>query len=395
MTLHAVSSSSEISVENTTLHSEATAPHLVSDRNRWAADPSSKEVILLALFSCVVFFCTILPFRNYLSLVDDFGDSSAYMSVASAIRHWHFEGLTIKQFWGYPYLMAAVSILTGVSDRTALLLISILTSLISVALAYRLWGGWIAGLFAVLNFDWLQRTMLGGSEPLAIALLFGTFLAARHERWLLAALLASCSTVVRPLGFFSLLAIGLVLLYRHQFSKLLAAVLIGVLIGGLYILPLRLYFGDPLATVHSYQESANTAGSLIGLPFHAIIKGTLRDAGPWTNLVRSFGWISLVLIGIVCMVANKRFRKYANNYPVEALFAAPFLLFIFSYNYPYWARGSFERFAIPVLPLVYLALLRWFPKDRRILWTLGTVSPVLAAASAVGVQNVIHMLSRL
>jgi hypothetical protein len=77
---------------------------------------------------------------------------------------------------------------------------------------------------------------------------------------------------------------------------------------------------------------------------------------------------------------------------VEAIFLAPYLWCLFTYNYPYWARGSFARFAIPILPFVLLALYRWLPKDRRILWGLGVAAPALAASSALGVVNVVHML---
>lgn len=95
--------------------------------------------------------------------------------------------------------MAALSTIARVSDRTSLLAISFVASFIAVALSWRLWDGWIAGFFAILNFDWLQRSYLGGSEPLFVALLFGSFLAVRKERWLLAALPASLATIVRPL----------------------------------------------------------------------------------------------------------------------------------------------------------------------------------------------------
>jgi hypothetical protein len=119
--------------------------------------------------------------------------------------------------------MAALSGLTGVSDRTALLLISFPSSFLGVALAYRLGGGWVAGFFAVLSFDWMQRSYLGRSEPLFVALLFGSFVGARKERWLLAALRASLATVVRPLGVFALLGIGDTLLWKRAYRKFLLA----------------------------------------------------------------------------------------------------------------------------------------------------------------------------
>ena len=91
---------------------------------------------------------------------------------------------------------------------------------------------------------------------------------------------------------------------------------------------------------------------------------------------------------------DPRFREYAKQNPVESLFAALYLLAVFCYNYPVFARSNFARFAIPALPIVFIALSRWVPQDRRILWGLGVVSPVLAAASALGIRNVAHILMR-
>ena len=199
----------------------------------------------LWLLTCLVFVTGVAVLRNYFELVDNSGDSSAYMAVASAIRHWNFHGLVVKHFWGLPYAMAALSLLTGVSDRTALLLICFASSLASVALAHRLWGGWIASYFAILSFEWMQRSYLGGSEPLFAALVFGSFLAIRRERWLLAALLAALATITRPLAIFLLLGIGLTLLWRRDWRRLAGTTAIGVVIGTLYVIPLIRYFHDP------------------------------------------------------------------------------------------------------------------------------------------------------
>jgi hypothetical protein len=281
-----------------------------------------------------------------------------------------------------------------VSDRTALLLVCFASSFASIAIAYRLWGGWVAGFFAILNFDWMQRSYLGGSEPLFVALLFGSFLAIRKERWWLAALLAALATVVRPLGLFALVGIGLVLLWRRDYRRLLSAVAIGLVIGILYALPLAKQFNDPFANARSYVSPDWQGGWLFGFPFYAIIKGTLTEAAPLTNLVLSFGWIFLVLIAIVAMIRSLAFRKYAWTHPVEILFVIPYIWCLYTYNYPHWARGSFPRFSIPILPFVLIALYRWIPKDRRLLWVLGTVTSVLAAASALGVANIAGMIRR-
>jgi hypothetical protein len=357
--------------------------------------PSRLEIAGLILLGFILFAFVILLTRNYSSAVDEFGDSSAYMSLASAIRHWDFHGIVIKQFWGLPYAMAALSRLTGLSDRTCLLVFSFLPSLIASLLAHRLWGGWIAGYFVILNFDWLQRSCLGGSEPLFVCLLFASFLSVRRERWVLAALLASLATIVRPLACFALIGIGLWLLWKRDFRKFTAATAIGTLVGILYAIPLAMHFGSPFATVDSYHNKEWGGGWLFGFPFYAIIKGTLIESAPWTNLVLSFGWITLVTVAVIVMAKSQSFRAYCRAHAVEALFLVPYLWCLYTYNYPHWARGNFARFAIPILPFVWLALYRWLPKDRRILWSLGVIGPVLAACSAIGIVNIAHMLRQI
>jgi hypothetical protein len=355
---------------------------------------SQREVLAMAGTACLIFVGVICIFKNYPDAVDDFADSTAYMSVASAIRHWNFRGLLVKQFWGLPYLMAAISTVTRVSDRTALLLISFISYFVSSVLAYRLWGGWVAAFFALLNFDWLQRSFLGGSEPLFMALLFGTFLMVRRDKWFFAATLASLSTVVRPLGFVALVGIGCTLLWKHEYKRFAIAVAIGLAIGAAYISPLWMQFGDPWATVHSYQSPSQPGPALFGIPFHAILQGTLNSHAPWTNLVLTFGWIFFTLAGAVAMLLPKHLREYGKSHPVETLFATGYLLAICSYNFPYWARGTFPRFAIPIIPFVVLALLPWMPKSRYLLWFLSFLTPALAAFSAIGILNVVHVISR-
>jgi len=364
---------------------------------QWQEEPSLRESLLVCLAAAAVFFCVIAATTSYLSLVDNFGDNSAYMSIAAAIRKWDFRRLFVKHFWGLPYFMSAVSKLTGFSDRTALLLVSWTSSVSAVVLAYRLWGGWIATTFSIINFDWYQRSYLGGSEPLFVGLLFASFLAIRRERWLLAAFLAALATITRPLAVFLVLGIGLTLLWRRDWRRFAGTTAIALAIGTLYVIPLALYFHDPLATVHSYEAGpASGDASLFGIPFYAIVKGTILYPAPLTSLLLTFGWIFLVLIAIVAMLSTRQFRTYAREHVPEMIFAAPYLLLLYCYNYPYWARGSFPRFAIPIIPFVFLALRRWIPrwipKDRRLLWALAPVTAVLAASSALGIRNVMQLL---
>jgi len=356
----------------------------------WKREPTPGEVTLLWAIAALIFFSTIASFRPYSQFIRNFGDTPSYMQIADAIRSWDFSGVQVKQFWGVSYATAALSRVTGLSSAPSLILICCITSLAALLLAHRLWGGWIALLALVPNFDWWQRSFLGGSEPLFVALLFGSFLAIRKQRWLWGALLASLATITRPLGVFLLLGIGVALWLRRDWRNLAWAVGIGFSVGLLYMLPLRLYLHDPLATVHSYGVMQQTPYPfLFGIPFRAIIVGTLRYPAPLSNLLLTFGWIFLVLAGNIAMLTTREFRAYAKEHLPEAVFAALYLLSLYSYNLPSFARGTFPRFAIPILPFVFLALSRWLPKDRRLLWCLTIVSSALAAFSAIGLQNVL------
>jgi hypothetical protein len=343
------------------------------------------------LLTGLLFVATILPIQNYRATVNTFGDNVPYVNAAAAIRHWDLTGVQVKQFWGYPYAMALISKLTRIPELYSLLIVSSASLFISVGLASKLWGGWVAAFFTVLNFDWMQRAFLGGAEPLSVALIFGAFLAFRRDRYVLAALLASLSTVVRPLGIFCLIGIAATLLYRREFRKLSLTALVGALVGALYILPFWIYFHDPLHQVHRYKTSDWQSGSAVGLPFVAIGQGFAHNQEPWTNILLTLGWVILVVLG-AAMMSKKEFRQYARQHPPEVLFALLYIAFLVTYNSSRWVGAEFPRFAIPVLPFVLLSLARWRPDDRRVLWLLACVTPVLAAASALGIRNVIRVL---
>jgi len=361
----------------------------------WKREPALREAILIWSFAALIFVITVLILRAYFQVVRDFGDSAAYIEISNAIRSWDFSGIHVKHFWGLPYVAGAMSRITGISGETSVILVSAISSLCALILSYRLWGGWVAVFNSVLSFDWLQRSFLGGSEPLFVALLFGSFLAIRKQRWYLASFLAALATTTRPLGIFLLVGIATTLLLRYQWRRLAGAIGIGLFVGFLYILPMHLYLRDSLATVHSYGVLQTTSSPpLFGVPFKAIIVGTVLYPAPVSNLLFTFGWIFLVVAGNIAMFATQSFRKYAAEHLPEAIFLALYLWSLYSYNAPALARGNFARFAIPIVPFVLIALLRWLPKDRRLLWCLGVVSPVLAACSAIGIRNVISEVLR-
>jgi Glycosyltransferase family 87 len=361
---------------------------------------------------CALSFLAVTnALRPYPAAILKFGDSVSYMSVARAIAQWNFQGVHALQFWGVSYLIALVSIVGHLPLTVAFIFICAASSLAATILAGRLWGWTIAALMTIVNFDWLQRTLLGGSEPLLMLLLLGAFFCVRKERWWLAALLASLATTVRPLGICALIAIGLVLLVRKEYRRFLFAFATGVLIGVLYVLPLHFYMHDSLATVHSYQA----ARPLFGIPFLAILQGTLYYHPPLTNLALSWSWIVLIFGGIALLAFSKSCAEYRQAHRVEFIFALLYTLAICCYNYPQWALGNFARFAIPSIPF---ALMGWknflltmqsrtllknprpWPISRlfalpianteAFVWIIAVVFPALAACSAYGIRNILR-----
>jgi hypothetical protein len=365
--------------------------------SNWKIEPKLWELFLLVALSCVVFDATLSAFGGWRSGVVNFGDNAAYLQATAAIRNWDFHGIDTQHFLGYPYAIAAFSMLFHLPLDLTLSLVATVASFVSTFFVARLFDTRVAAYFALTNLFWLQLSFLGGSETLAVALALAGFWTFRRGRPLWAALLASLATTVRPLMFLALVGIGLALLYRKRYIKFLGALCVGLAIGLLYVWPLAHYFGDPFLTVHSYTSRDYGAvnvrgphGHLFGWPFHAIIVGTLVYSAPWTNLVLTFSWIALVLAG-VCAMFFRHYRRYASANPQEAIFASLFLIAIFCYDYLIWARGNFMRFSIPVMPFVFFALLRWLPKDRRILWLIGTLGAFLAACSAMGIRNIVHL----
>jgi hypothetical protein len=356
--------------------------------------PSLTEVLGMVLLSYVIFLIVLsLIGGSYWSLVGGkFGDNPDYLRAASAIRHWQFAGVEVKQFWGVSYAVASVSIVTGVSEAVGLVVVCVLASLASVALCYWLWDGWIAAFFALLSLDWFQRTLLGGAEPLFMALLLGSFLALRRDRWIYAATLASLATVVRPFGVFALVGLGIHLLARRRFRDCAIATAIGLVIGGLYVWPLKHYLGNPFANVAAYRSNDWRGGLPLNLPFVAIVHDTIGAHAPVTNLVLTFGWMLFILVGLAVAVRSAELQQLAKRQTAEACFVLLYCLALFTYDAPGWSRSQFPRFALAVLPWTLAFLKRYIPMDRKVVWPLAVIMPTLAAASAFGIRETWHVL---
>jgi Glycosyltransferase family 87 len=352
--------------------------------------PLQIELILLWLISAVCFLIVLSHFQSYWRTVGDFGDNGSYISAAQAIEHWDLKSSDTKQGWGLSYLIAILSI-SHLSDRVILLCISIAASLGSVLLVRSLWGTWIAAFFALLNFPWLQTSFLGGSEPLFVFLVFASFWCSRKERWILASALAALATLTRPVGIFALFALGLSLLLRKDYRKLLNCTAVAALIGFIYLVPFWISLHDPLYQFHRYQHEDWQSGHLVTWPFLTIAVSYLYYTGPWTNVVLTGGWIGLAAVGLFRM-GLKLYRDGLPEHSNEQIFAIAYLTFLFCYNSLEWARWDFPRFVIPAIPLVLLTFDRWLPKSRYVIYPICAVSSILAACSAIGLQKVLSTL---
>jgi hypothetical protein len=313
-----------------------------------------------------------------------------FHQLSAAIRHWDFAALNPsqpKEFWGYSYLTALVAAATGIRDDFAMVLVSSSMFVVANYLCCRLWGTTVAEWLMVVNYWWIDGATQGLTEPLFMALLLGSFIAVRRERWAIAAILASAATTVRPAGIFALIAIGIILMVRREVRQLAIATAIGVATGIAYMIPMVLIFGDPLANLAGYRRSDWTSGLPLMLPVLPVIKsamyggafvpsGRLHIVYSCVNLA----WVLFALAGTITMAISKRFRDYAKTYPTEAIFAGAYALFLFSYSAPMWEFYFFPRFAIPLIPFLLLVFFEHLPRDRRILWGVA----LLNVAASVG-----------
>jgi hypothetical protein len=354
--------------------------------------PTWQELLPLALLACIMLAAGVqLADRKAGFWEYGAGDTPTYVEITTAIRTWDFSGLReVKHLWGVAYLASAVAWLFGLPDLTALLVVSMCGSIASILLVRRLWGGWVAGFFAIISWDWLQASVLGGSETVFTALALAAFLAARDERWLLAGFIAACSATVRPVGAIVWAAVAMVLFGRGDLRRALIVMLVGAAVIGLYMLPLSIVRGDVLAHVHGYERDWNR-GWPFGVPFAALERGMLAAKTPFA-FARPAVWVTFIVTGSVAMLWRKGIRVYGRLHPVEFTFAGLYLLFLFSYSARPWGWSEFPRFAIPVIPFALFALEPWLPKDRRVLWLLSPTSGLLAAGWLIGFHRAWSLL---
>jgi hypothetical protein len=316
-------------------------------------------------------------------------DNASYLEIADVIRHWRSSGGALPHyFWGFPFAIAGISKLFSIPPVTAMVLISMLASLAVSILVHRLYGGWVAAAFAFLNYQWIVFWVEGGSEPLFVCLLYASFWTARSNRWNTAALLAALSTTVRPVGVLALLSFVAVLAKRRSFRQLATIKLIGLGIGVIYLIPLKVVAGNPFYNFIAYQEDWGGHRWPVTIPFGALIPSYSvgRNFVRWPVMAMFVVWVGVTLVAIAAIWLPRN-REWAQLHPAEPLFACVYTFFFLSYNFIYISM-FYPRFLIPVLPMYLFSLRDWIPRSRPLLWAGAITSALLASSAVVSFKKV-------
>jgi hypothetical protein len=353
--------------------------------------PSRAELLLMLASVFAIHIFAVCRVTNFWELAIARTDDMDFVTVATIILNWHFPGgPPPANFWGFPYAIAGFAKIFSVPELMAAVLISVLGSLAVCTLVHRLYGGWVAAAFIFISFDWIRVSIEGGSEPLFMCCLYASFLAARSDRWNLAALLGSLSTTVRPLGIFALFGFAGVLAMRRDYRRLVVITLIGLGLGVLYVVPLWVLLGSPFNNFAVYRGDWGPHGWPLTYPFGALISSfrlELHSSTRWYTLVYSAAWPILALVGVTAMWLPRNRHLFWTKYQPEAVFVTTYTFFFLSYNYIeiFW---FFPRFVVPVLPLLVFSARDWIPRDRRVLWGATVLSALLSAAVLVHFKNV-------
>ena len=304
---------------------------------------------------------------------------ASYAEAATAMRHWHLSGIPARQFWGYADAGALLSlVLPGVPMLVVLVIVSTISGCVAVALAHRLWGGWIAVYLTAAGWQWVQREAFGGSEPLFMALVLAAFWANRNAQWRRAVLWAALATIVRPIGIFALGAV----LVRRKPTEVLLGLGIAAIVVGLYGVPLA-FTGDVLGNIHWYAPQM-TGGTVWG----TLIAG---EVSPMRDIL---------VVGAITVVVMAPFVGFAREQKgrwVENLFALGTSCFLITLNCQPCA-WAFPRFAIVSIPFALIVMRQWLPRDDRVVCVLSIVSALIAAAMQFNDRDpgtaLLHLFSR-
>lgn len=291
----------------------------------------------------------------------------------------------------YPFLISALSVVTGGSGVVAGFLISAASFLAALVLLHRLTElelGRRAADAAVLVLAFAPLSFFFTAvytESLFLALSVGAMLACRQERWRVACLLAALAALTRPTGV--LIAVGLAVMHVRRRGGLdrslawlvaapaaLVAYLAALVAAGYpWLAPFRAEakwnrvdvgpLGGLISAVWSAVRGA--AGIAGGAPvYHPELTGALAPGAESVVLLA-------VLLGCVAL-AVRCWRTLAPEYAVYALVTLLACVSSPAAGQPLW---SLDRYALTIFPLA-MAGGDWLAR-RRLLTPVMAISTVL------------------
>lgn len=370
---------------------EAACEYLVM--NGTAPGWTKLDLAAMVLSCYAVFVLFIFVFDNYGQRVAQMGDNGSYAHESRIIRGRERSSAGAMHFPGYSLLAAPVAEALNISDVNALPIVSTIGSLVAVGLAGELWGPWAATCFALANLDWIQRSLLGGADPVFAAFVLAALLAARSERWVWASVLGSLATIIRPLGVTALLAIGLVLLYRRNWRALASAVGIAMTVAAGYFLLMKEIFGNALENFAWYR-SMGLGHDRTFIPIVTLFLATPGHELTSKNIAKAAVWILLTLCALLAAFMKSSSRRSMRDDPVPWLFGGLYFASFF-FLPAWWIDSQYPRYFAPVIPLVFFTLRDWLPRRRWIVWIAGMASVILAAVEDMPVfDRVLHIFHR-
>lgn len=310
------------------------------------------SALAVLAYSVALFLATTVTHRSYWDLVYNSGDNPAYIHIAQAIDRWNPQLIgEAKAFWGSAYGILPVHLLTGADYGASLLLLSILGGVLGVMFTYRLYGPAVAAWFVFVSPQLMERTLLGGPEPIFVGLFLASLVAIRKGSLGWAVLLASLAATVRPVGVFIVAAILLMTLRRRNWPKLVAYGSVAAGTAILYAIPMVLLTGSPFGNFSGYSVDWHHKIP-ITLPIYPLVEAALASQEPFTNTIKTGSWVLVVLfLAVYYGLIRGRLRAFFTQHPEETLACLLILLFQLSYN-SQWAWYEFPRFIAPLLPFL-------------------------------------------
>lgn len=313
-------------------------------------------------------------------------DGAAYAAVArmfvTGVRP---DTLPDGVFPGWPALVALPGWIVGYD--AAALWGGVLCAAVVPVLVDRLTGDRpLAWLLAVAPPTWLMHSMLGMSEPAALALVLGALLGFQAGRSTLASTLVTAALLMRPHALAAWLALAFAFWRDRDLGGLARHGAVAALVGGLTLVWNQAYYGDALYQLHTYETLTNYSNAEAVLAAHGVGPG--HWGAPFRHLVMTPIWIPVppwkvvfiwahvaaVLGASAIGVARWGRSRLHDLFTVWAVMNTAFIVCAG----PYWGFHSFDRYTVWALPAYAFLLRQVVPGRPRLLAAAGAVSTVLA-----------------